>query len=192
MMVDGVSPLGEACAAARSFKAVHGDAVAAGPFTEPAAQDRLISGSGAHRGSLGGLERLLAELAQGVVGALEQLTRDRRQARLAPKRCFLSFPSSRTSRLSRAFMLPTLVSVRIASAAGLWAESSFRSASTRLSISWLWAASRGTGSIRRSPSWPDRGVARRWLSRGHLAPAQAGGTRRALDAARRAAGRCRA
>jgi hypothetical protein len=44
-----------------------------------------------------------------------------------------------TSRLRREFMLPTLVSVSMASEAGFWVDSSANSASARLPISWLCA-----------------------------------------------------
>jgi len=64
-------------AAARSFRAVHA-CVAAGDCREPAAVHRCDEGLRAHEPfRSGGLQRLLAELAQGVVAALEQLARDR-------------------------------------------------------------------------------------------------------------------
>ena len=89
MMVDGVIPPGGG-AATRSMEAGQNELVAAGAMRESAAADRLMWGQVAHEGHRmavqpGGhrLERLLAQLAQGVVGAADQLAGDRQRGLLA-------------------------------------------------------------------------------------------------------------
>jgi hypothetical protein len=63
--------------ATRSFKAVHGKAVAAGAMLEPAAQDQLMSGGCAHRDRQAGCSASSPSSRQRVVAALEQPTGDR-------------------------------------------------------------------------------------------------------------------
>src|SRR5439155_6060100 len=69
-------------AAARSLEAVH-PAVAAVACGEPAAVHRSDRGLGAHRERSGGLQSVVAELAQGVEAALEQLARERETGTVA-------------------------------------------------------------------------------------------------------------
>jgi hypothetical protein len=75
-------PVGGSVAAARSMKAAH-DLVAAGACREPTAAHRCDEGLGAHREVSDRLQRLRAELAQGVVAALQELARDREAGAVA-------------------------------------------------------------------------------------------------------------